>query len=57
MLTLLTMLLTALIGTAQESAATNYMGLTATGASVTGAPIGAEGALRQETQMYKVNLS
>ncbi len=57
MLTLLTMLLTALIGTAQESAATNYMGLTATDASVTGAPLGAEGALRQETQMYKVNFS
>lgn len=35
----------------------NYTGLTATGASVTGASLGAEGALRQETQMYKVNFS
>lgn len=49
MLTLLVMVLT---GTAQETAATNYTGLTATGA-----PLGAEGALRQETQMYKVNFS
>lgn len=35
----------------------NYTGLTTTSARVTGAPLGAEGALRQETQMYKVNFS
>lgn len=57
MLTLLTMVLTALTSPAQESVATNYMGLTATGASVTGAPLGTEATLRQETQMYKVNFS
>lgn len=57
MLTLLTMVLTALTSPAQESAATNYMGLTSTGASISSAPLGAGGALRQETQMYKVNFS
>ena len=35
----------------------NYTGLTATGASVASAPLGTEGALRQEAQMYKVNFS
>ena len=57
MLTLLTMVLTALTGTAQETATMNYTGLTATGASVASAPLGTEGALRQEAQMYKVNFS
>lgn len=56
-LMLLMMLLTALTGTAQESATVNYTGLTATGASVASAPLGTEGALRQEAQMYKVNFS